>query len=90
MVVAMTDDLDRETSLTLYGAWTDMERSPCERCGTPLVLVEQRDSRGYALPPMWREVVRHVDEDACSGVPNVVFGKHICRPDLASWRRGGR
>lgn len=43
----------RAVMLLIYGCYTDMRRSPCERCGVPIVRIDNRNQR-----PVWAEVNR--------------------------------
>lgn len=65
----------RETSLLLYGSWTDGTRHPCELCGTALVLVEHRDNSRPDRPE-WSNRLEVLREDPPGGVPNMMFREH--------------
>lgn len=73
---------DDKMMLRMLGSWSDMVRSPCECCGTPLVLIRFYDwPTDTYLSPQWHEVVRVIPEPTLRPSPGheylrAVFGEH--------------
>lgn len=73
----LLDNVDGRTrDLLLWGSWSDGRKTPCESCGTDIVIMESTRRTGDLTDTWkrWVEVVSgHITED---GICSVVITEH--------------